>query len=202
MNRLTSIFFISLSIIIFSFAGFAQGAATAAAQANYDIVLQVLVGTDARNVGGQIPSNLAAVSRQLKVNYSFSELRLANTYVGRISNGGNFEFKSVSNLFGRDAANDRPSFLEWSLSGLKVETKEPNKSEVGLQGFRFGARIPIMTGQSKDGEGKAFPVYNYENVGLTSTRITIAENVPTLLGSLSLPNSDSSMFLILTLRPA
>jgi len=200
MNRLTRLTFVLLSIAILSVAHFSQAAAKA--EGNFDIVLQVLIGSDTRNIGGQMPQNLAAVSRQLKVNYSFNELRLANTYVGRISNGGNFEFKSVSNLFGRDAANDRPSFLEWSLSGLKVENKEPIKSEVGLQVFRFGARIPIITGQSKDGDGKVISIYNYENVGLTSTRIAMAENVPTLLGSLSLPNSDSSMFLILTLRPA
>lgn len=200
MNRLTRLSFVLLSIAIFSVTHFSQAAA-AKAEGNFDIVLQVLIGSDTRNIGGQMPQSLAAVSRQLKVNYSFNELRLANTYVGRISNGGNFEFKSVSNLFGRDAANDRPSFLEWSIAGLKVENKEPNKSEVALQAFRFGARIPIMTGQVKDVDGKMQSLYNYENVGLTSTRIAMAENVPTLLGSLSLPNSDSSMFLILTLRP-
>lgn len=203
MNRLTRIFFTFLSISIFAAAGFSQAVTPKAPEAaNYEIVLQVLVGTDTRTTGGQLPQSLTSVTRQLKANYTFSGLRLANTYVGRISNGGSFEFKSVSNLFGSDAATDRPSFLDWSLSGLKVETKDGNKTEVGLQGFRFGARVPIITTQVKDNEGKMQAIYNYENVGLSSTRIAIAENVPTLLGSLSLPNSDSSMFLILTLRPA
>jgi hypothetical protein len=45
-------------------------------------------------------------------------------------------------------------------------------------------------------------VINYENIGLNSMRMTMAENTPVLIGSLALPNTTGTAFLVLTLRPA
>ncbi|MFL6468198.1 MAG: hypothetical protein ACJ72Z_09610 [Pyrinomonadaceae bacterium] len=170
-------------------------------ESSYDVVLQVVIGGDDKS-GGRLPENLNNVTKQLKNNYQFADYRLANTYIGRIANGGNFEFKSVSNIFGRAADSETPSFLEWTLGGLRAGPNAAGKNELMLQVFRFGARIPIRTGGVREEGGKPFPVINYEAIGLSSGRVTLSENTPTLLGSLSLPTSDHSMFLVLTLRPA
>ncbi len=168
---------------------------------SYDVVLQVVIGGDDKS-GSRLPDNLNNIAKQLKNNYQFNDYRLANTYVGRIANGGNFEFKSVSNIFGKPMDSETPSFLEWNLGGLRAGPNASGKNDIMLQVFRFGARIPIRTGSFREEGGKQLPIINYEAIGLSSGRVTLSENTPTLLGSLSLPTSDNSMFLVLTLRPA
>jgi hypothetical protein len=165
---------------------------------SYDVVLQIVIGGDDKAANQPLPSSLSSIAKQLKGNYSFSEYRLANTYVGRIANGGSFDFKSISNVFGRPADNETPSFLEWSLGGLRSGQSASGKNDLMLQAFRFGARVPIRT--TREDGGKQFAIFNYEPIGLNSARITLAENTPTLLGSLSLPNADNAMFLVLTLK--
>ena len=78
----------------------AQGDQRNVVEPSYDVILQVLIGGDAKAAGQPLPQGLNAVAKQLRGNYSFADYRLANTYIGRIANGGNFEFKSISNLFG------------------------------------------------------------------------------------------------------
>jgi len=160
-----------------------------------------LIGGDAKAAGQALPQGLSTVAKQLRGNYSFADYRLANTYVGRIANGGNFEFKSISNLFGRSGDGETPSFLDWSLAGLRVGPNSAGKSDLMLQGFRFGARVPVRTGIREEA-GKQLPIFNYESIGLSSMRITLPENTPTLLGSLSLPNTDNAMFVVITFRPS
>lgn len=202
MSKIKCFVFIFGALAVLSAHIFAQGPAQPAQDSSFDVILQVVIGGDSKTAGGQLPQNLSSIVRQLKSNYNFADVMLANTYVGRVSNGGNFEFKSISNLFGRESSPERPSFLEWALSGFRVESKEGGGNQLAAHTFRFGARIPINSGTGKDGDGKQMTIYNYENIGLTAGRVTLTENIPTLLGSLSLPNTDSTMFLVLTLRPA
>ncbi|MGH9948618.1 MAG: hypothetical protein ACRD6X_15680 [Pyrinomonadaceae bacterium] len=202
MNRRKNIS-ITLSIFILLAAGISalsQGPQERPIEQSYDVILQVMIGGD-KAQGQSIPQNLGAVARMLKANYSFTDYRLANTFVGRIANNGTFEFKSVSNIFGSNSESETPSFLELSISGLRSGSNQAGKTVLVLERFRFGARIPIKTAVFSDG-AKLAPVVNYESIGLTSARVTLAENSPTLLGSLSLPAADNSMFLVLTLRPA
>lgn len=168
---------------------------------SYDVILQVVIGGDEKG-GTKLPNNLDSIAKQLKANYQFNEYKLANTYVGRIANGGNFEFKSVSNMFGRPTESETPSFLEWAISGMRTGSSAAGKNDLFMQVFRFGARIPIRTNYAKDDPSKLFPMVNYESIGLSSARVTLSESTPTLIGSLSLPTSDNAMFLVLTLKPA
>jgi hypothetical protein len=168
---------------------------------SYDVVLQIVIGGDDKTAGQPMPSGLSNITKQLRSNYSFNDYRLTNTYVGRIANGGNFEFKSVSTIFGRGVESETPSFLDWMLGGLRTGQNTSGKNDLMLQVFRFGARVPVKAG-SREENGKQLPIFNYEPIGLTSSRVTISENTPTLLGSLSLPGVDSAMFVVVTFRPA
>ena len=204
MHPRRSLFFSLLSLIVFGLSTNASSQANEprfTIEPSYDVVLQVVIGGDDKS-GSRLPDNLNNVAKQLKNNYQFADYRLANTYVGRIANGGNFEFKSLSNIFGRPPDTDTPSFLEWTLGGLRAGPNASGKNDIMLQVFRFGARIPIRTGSFREEGGKQLPIINYEAIGLSSGRVTLSENTPTLLGSLSLPTSENSMFLVLTLRPA
>jgi len=200
MNRPKQVFSF---LILFIFAGvsFAQGDARQVIEPSYDVMLQIVIGGDDKASGQPMPQNLANVAKQLRATYPFADYRLVNTYVGRIAVGGNFEYKSISNVFGQSQQSDTPSFWEWTLSGLRAAQSGTSR-ELSLNGFRFGARIPVRTGNFKDETGKPQPVFNYESIGLNSMRVTLAESTPTLIGSLALPNTTGTVFLVLTLRPA
>jgi hypothetical protein len=117
-----------------------------------------------------------------------------------LANGGSFEFKSLATIFGSGPQSETPSFMEWSLHGLRVAPTPTGKSDISV-GFRLGARVPIRVSTREEG-GKIFPVFNYEPIGLNTARVTLTENVPTILGTLSLPNTNNTMFVVLTFKPA
>jgi hypothetical protein len=50
--------------------------------------------------------------------------------------------------------------------------------------------------------GKASDVVNYESVGLVVNRLAIPENRPTMIGTISLPKTSGTVFLVLTVKPA
>ena len=197
-RRSQLIFFFAMIFVALPFVAKAQGDQFKI-EPSYEVILQVVIGGDEK-AGTKLPNNLDGIARQLKANYQFSDYKLANTYVGRIANQGNFEFKSLTNIFGRPAETETPSFLEWSIAGMRTGPSTSGKNDIYFNVFRFGARIPIRT-NARDDSGKVFPV-NYEAIGLSSARLTLTESTPTLIGSLSLPTSDNAMFLVLTLKPA
>jgi len=161
---------------------------------SYEVALQVVIGSNDAAMRGELPASLTAISRQIKSTFAFQNYRLANTFMGRVSNTGNVEYKSVSNIFGEPTeVSDAQTFLEWSLLNFQA-------MPAGFQArsFRFGARIPLVTRQMKD----APPMVNYESIGLTMNTIGLPINKPTLVGTLSLPKTSGTVFLIVTIKPA
>ena len=189
-----------LSTLVLASAAAAQVDPRSQIEPSYDVVLQLVVGTDERSAGQPLPQNLTGVIRQLRSNYSFADYRLSNTYLGRRANGGNFEFKSLATIFGGGAQSETPSFMEWSLHSLRAAPNSAGRNDIAV-GFRFGARVPVRVSTREEG-GKQFPVFNYEPIGLNTARVTLTENTPTLLGTLSLPNSNNTMFVVVTFKPA
>lgn len=166
---------------------------------SYEAVLQVVIGSD--QAGGELPRGLSAISQQLRSNYAFPSYRLANTIIGRLSAGGSFEYKSASDIFGQPENSEIPTFLEWNLGRLRVAQDERNQTVFQAEPFRFGARVPVRITRVKTGESSANETVNYEAVGLTTNRLSLAAGKPTLVGTLSLPKTAGTMFLVLTLRP-
>ena len=189
-------YFISLVLI-------GAAASTAVAQADpvqqfepsYEIALHIVIGSDEAGAKTDLPNGLSAVSRHLKGNYSFSNYRLANTFLARISNTGNVEYKSVSNILGQETDAESQTFLEWSMVNLRTM-----QNGFQARSFRFGARVPVRTGTVKDATGAVTPIVNYESVGLTMNLIGLPANTPTLVGTISLPKTTGTIFLIATIR--
>lgn len=197
-RRFLRVCLLGLSITFLIQTAFAQTDALQS-EANYDAVLQIIAAADSGTTGQALPPNLQQIAKQLKTNFPVTELRIVNTYVGRIANGGNFEYKSVSNVFGQSQDSETPSFWDWSLFGLKSGA---GRSDILLQAFRFGARIPVRTTNLAGPADRPQTVFNYESIGLSSQRLSLREGTPTLLGSLALPKTSGAVFLVLTLRSA
>ena len=46
-----------------------------------------------------------------------------------------------------------------------------NQAGFQAQSFRFGARVPVVTGSIKDETGKSVSTVNYEGIGLTLNKV-------------------------------
>jgi hypothetical protein len=164
---------------------------------SYEVALHVVIGSNDAGARNDLPANLSSISKYLKGNFSFSNYRLANTFLGRISNTGNVEYKSVSNILGQETDAESQTFLEWSMGNFRAL---PNGFQA--RSFRFGARVPVRTGTFKDGTGTLNSVVNYESVGLTMSVIGLPANTPTLVGTISLPKTAGTIFLVATIKTA
>ena len=178
-------------------ASFAQSDTSQQFEPSYEIALHVVIGSNDAGSRPDLPASLASISKQLKSNFSFSNYRLANTFLGRISNTGNIEYKSVSNILGLPTDIESQTFLEWSMANFRVL---PNGFQA--RSFRFGARVPIRTGSVKDSTGIVSPTVNYESLGLAMNMIGLPANTPTLVGTISLPKTTGTIFLVATIKTA
>ena len=192
----TPIFIFSLILFCSAFISAQQ------VEPSHDVSLQLVIGSDDASQRGDLPSEISNVTKQLRSSFKFSNYRLASTFLGRISNTGNFEYKSVTNIFGQEQSGAAQSFLEWSVINMKSMPTAKSLPGLQTQAFRFGARVPVLVSTPKDDSGKSFPVYNYEQIGLTLSKVGLSENVPTLIGTLNLPGTSGTIFLIMTVRSA
>jgi hypothetical protein len=167
---------------------------------SYDMTLQLVVGSNETGSGSDIPADLLAVSRELKTHFAFTNYRISGTLIGRIANGGTFQYKSFANAFGREQAPGSQTFMDWSVAGFRNMPMASGKQGFQAQSFRFGARVPVIIGGAKDETGKLIPSFNYEPIGLTLDKVGLSENVPTLIGTLNLPGTNGTIFLIMTVK--
>jgi len=167
---------------------------------SYDVILQLVHGSNDSTAKTEIPANLSAISKQIRGNFAYSNYRLAGTYLGRINNMGSFESKSMTVPIGSGATLSRPMFLDWTLADLKSGPLPSGREGYQARAFRFGARVPVVA-MSGEGPG-ASTVVNYESIGVTVSRIGLVENSPTLVGTVNLPGMDGVVFLVMTVRSA
>jgi len=176
---------------------------TVAAQTNdrppetsFEVTLSVLSGSNDGGSRGDLPTALGPVAKQVRSTFGLTNLRLADTYVGRIGNNGAISYKSLANIDG-SAQSATPSFLDWQITGLRNALGgQPNS--VFIMAFRFGARVPVVIGAG----GNSSPI-QYEGIGLTMDRMTASMNSPVLIGTVAMPKADGGrVFLVLNVSPA
>lgn len=194
MNKLKSfsVFFILALVTSFGAQTFAQETRDVKlAEPSYEVLLQVLVASNAPGANIQVPPPaLANVVKKLKTTFSFAEYRVAATYINRVENGGTIESKGV--IQEASLSSTTPVFQEWTLDAIRKVTDAGGQNVARASVFRFGARIPIQAGGS----------VAYEYTGLTINRINLVENSPTIIGTLNSPKLGELVVLVLTVRTA
>lgn len=198
-KRIITPLIVSLLFLIAVVSGFGQAEQAKLAEPNYEATLHVLVGSNQAGQGADLPQSLTAVARQVRSDFGTSNLRLINTYLGRLSNSGSLDYKGVSSAYLQEAETGSPSFLDWRLVGLKSLQNSAGQNVHQFQSFRFGARVPVRIGV-RDDSGKMTAPINYEAIGLTLDRMSVRENVATLVGTLTQPKTDGTLFLVLTVK--
>lgn len=167
---------------------------------SYSVSLHVIIGSDEPGAKNDIPKDFAQLASALKNQFGFANYRLASTFMGRLANSGSFSYKSASNVFGKETTATSQTFLEWNISNFKLVPNTSGPRAFVSDGFNFGARIPVTTFVAAG--DKSTPITNYEPIGLNLRTVGLKENVPTMIGTLNLPGTSGTMFLIMTVHSA
>ena len=186
---------------------FAQGAEqptqrdTKNDEINLDTQLYLLIATNQEVDDAKLPANLEGVVKQLRASLPFKNYRLAATLINRVKNEGRLNLQWVGGplLASAAASAQTPSFNEFKLNQVRLMTDANGRDVVRMDGFRFGARIPIQTGTAIASNGPAAPIINYENTGL-NTDISMHEGEPVIVGTLNVGPSGDAIILVMTAR--
>jgi hypothetical protein len=186
---------------------FAQGAEqptqrdTKNDEINLDTQLYLLIATNQEVDDAKLPANLEGVVKQLRASLPFKNYRLAATLINRVKNEGRLNLQWVGGplLASAAASAQTPSFNEFKVNQVRLMTDANGRDVVRMDGFRFGARIPIQTGTAIASNGPAAPIINYENTGL-NTDISMHEGEPVIVGTLNVGPSGDAIILVMTAR--
>ncbi len=132
----------SLLLLTTAIWSYGQADPSKSAEPTHEAVLHVLVESGQGGTGESVPQSLTGTARQLRTDFGASNLRLINTYYGRLSNAGNLEYKGVSAAYSQESQAGAPSFMDWRLVGLRSSQNSAGQAVYQLQGFPLWCKGP------------------------------------------------------------
>lgn len=170
-------------------------------EANLDTQLYLLVATNQDVDDAKLPAALDAVIKQLRASLPFKNYRLAATLINRVKNDGRLNLKWIGGplIASATASTSTPSFNEFRVNTVKLVTNTAGQQVVRMEGFGFGARIPIQTGTALASNAPAAPIINYESTGL-NTDISMREGEPVIVGTLNVGPAGDAIILVMSAR--
>jgi hypothetical protein len=171
-------------------------------ETNLDTQLYLLVATNQEGEVAKLPAALEPLIKQLRPSLPFKNYRLAATLINRVKNNGRLNLKWIGGPFGvpTGSSTSTPSFNEFKVGGVKLATDAAGQVVIRMEGFSFGARIPIQTGTAlASNSPSTAPIINYEYTGL-STDISMREGEPVVVGTLHVGPSGDALILVMSAR--
>lgn len=170
-------------------------------ETNLDTQLYLLVATNQDVDDAKLPAALDPVIRQLRASLPFKNYRLAATLINRVKNDGHLNLKWIGGplMASSAASNITPSFNEFRVNTVRLVTDEAGQQIVRMEGFGFGARIPIQTATIVAANAPAGPIINYESTGL-NTDISMREGEPVIVGTLNVGPSGDAIILVMSAK--
>ena len=169
-------------------------------ETNLDTQLYLIVATNQVVPDDKLPSSLDSVVKQLRAALPFKNYRLAATLINRVKNEGRLDLSWIGGPLastGGATSTVTPSFSNFKVRSIRLVKNSAGEAVVQMQGFNFGARIPIQVGNIAN--AAATPVTNYENTGL-ATDISIREGEPVIVGTLNVGPSGDAIILVVMAR--
>lgn len=172
-------------------------------EVNLDTQLYLIVATNQEVGNERLPSALDDVLKQLRASLPFKNYRISATLINRVKNDGRLNLKWIGGpLLGSAATTSQtPSFNEFRVNNVKLLRDAEGQPKVRMDGFGFGARIPIQSGTAIASNGPAAPIINYESTGL-NTDISMREGEPVIVGTLNVGPSGDAIILVMTAKRA
>ena len=169
-------------------------------ETNLDTQLYLLVGTNQDIDDGKLPAALDSVIRQLRSTLPFKNYRLTATLINRVKNDGRLNLKWIGGpMITASASNMPPSFNEFRVNNVKLITDASGQQMVRMEGFGFGARVPIQTATALASNAPSGPIINYEPTGL-NTDISMREGEAVIVGTLNLGPSGDAIILVMSAK--
>ena len=172
--------------------------------ANLEIQLYLILASNREVEDGKLPAALDPVVKRLRDSLPFKHYNLTGTFLNRVKNNGKLEISWVGGPFPipGSPAQSNPSFSQFT-STVRLAAGERGQEIVRLTEFRFGTRVPIITGQvglTNAATGAAgFPVINYEPVGLR-TDLTMPEGSIVIAGTLTVGPSGDAIVVVVSAK--
>jgi hypothetical protein len=170
---------------------------------NLDTQLYLLVASNQDVDDVKMPAVLEPLLKELRSSLPFKNYKLAATLINRVKVNGRLNLKWVGGPLGMSGGGTlNPSFNEFRINTVKLVTDPSGQPVVTMEGFNFGARIPIQTGTALASNSPATaPIINYEPTGLT-TDISMSLGTPVVVGTLHVGPSGDAIILVMTAKRA
>lgn len=152
----------------------------------------------------KLPAVLDPVVKELRESLPFRNYNLAATFLNRVKNNGRLEVTWIGGPYEPHGspATSNPSFSEITAY-VKMFADEGGHDVVRLNEFRFGTRVPIITGQaatSVSTNAAIIPAVSYQPIGLR-TDLSMQEGSLVIAGTLNVgPSGDSLVVAVLARR--
>jgi hypothetical protein len=172
-------------------------------ETNLDTQLYLLVATNQDVDDAKLPAALESVIRQLRASLPYKNYRLTATLINRVKNNGQLSLRwPMMSSVGPSGGTLTPSFNEFRLNGIKLVQNAAGQQLVRIDGFMFGARVPIQTGMTSASTSLSMATINYESTGL-NTDISMREGEPVIVGTLNVgpgPTGEAIILVIMAKR--
>jgi hypothetical protein len=171
-------------------------------ETNLDTQLHIILGTNQDVADSKMPAFLDPVVKQLRATLPFKNYRLAATLINRVKNEGRLELSWIGGTFASAAgaaSAATPSFSQFRVRQVKLVSTAEGAQRVQMDGFYFGARIPIQTSSAIAANGAMAPSFNYEPTGV-STDISMRESEPVVVGTLNVGPSGDAIILVVSAK--
>jgi hypothetical protein len=171
-------------------------------ETNLDTQLYLIVGHNQEVEETKLPAALEPVLKQLRASLPFRNYRVSVTLINRVKNDGRLNLKWIGGplIVSGAATNQTPSFNEFKVNNVRLFKNEAGQTFVRLDGFGFGARLPIQSGTAIASTGPAPPIM-YEHTGL-NTDISMREGEPVIVGTLNVGPSGDAIILVVSAKRA
>ena len=176
---------------------------------NLDTQLYLILATNREVDEGKIPPVLDPIVKRLRESLSFKHYTIAGTFLNRVKNNGRLDVSWVGSPFmfppaGVTAITNNPTFNNFGAI-VRLATDGSGNDIVRMSELRFGAQVPIITGQvttSNASLGNA-PVtqVTYQNIGLR-TDISMREGLPVIAGTLNVGPQGDAIVVAISARRA
>ena len=171
-------------------------------ETNLETQLYLIVGSNQDVPDAKMPAALDTVVKQLHATLPFKNYRLAATMVNRVKNEGRLELRWIGGPMTLAAGTTpalNPSFSNFSIRQVKLVQANDGQPRVQMQGFNFGARVPIQVSGAIAANGAVAPTINYEPTGV-STDVSMREGEPVIVGTLNIGPSGDAIILVVSAK--
>jgi hypothetical protein len=160
-----------------------------------EVQLHLLLASNTAGEGAKLPAKFDAVVKQLSSTLPYSHYRWASTFLNRVNIKGNSSIKGIAGplLATTAPSSATPSFYDLMIGNVGLTTGTAGQELIRFN-LRFGARLPVVVGG-----GAAAPTVNYESTGI-DTLISVRENEPVVVGTMSLGPSNETLVLVVSVK--